>query len=240
MVWAVLPLKNFDHAKVRLSPVLSPAERACLFQAMVEDVLAELAEHPAIEQTVVVSEDPRAEMLAAQYGVAYWSETSLNARGLIAVVQAAAEKLQSLKVDTMLVVHGDLPLLCGGELFGLIAQHQSASAPVVTIAPDFSATGTNCMLCSPPCAIPFHYGEESFSKHCQQASVSDVGVNIGLYDSIGLDVDSPEDLLNFLQQAPQEKLSMRYLQTSGIAERLSSGLTNHQIPADSYREVVYE
>jgi len=39
-MWGVLPVKNFENAKTRLAPALSPDERRTLFRLMVEDVLA--------------------------------------------------------------------------------------------------------------------------------------------------------------------------------------------------------
>jgi len=81
MVWAILPLKDFVDAKQRLSGVLTDHERRHLFHAMVEDVLDVLAGHPALEQTVIVSDDPGAESLAERYGVMVWSEMSLGLTG---------------------------------------------------------------------------------------------------------------------------------------------------------------
>ena len=94
MVWAVLPLKDFVNAKQRLSGVLAPHERRHLFHTMVEDVLDVLANHPLIENTVIVSDDPSAELLADRYQLSCWPESSLAlapaAKGLSAVVDAAA------------------------------------------------------------------------------------------------------------------------------------------------------
>ena len=39
-MWGVLPVKNFENAKTRLAPTLTPEQRRALFRLMVEDVLA--------------------------------------------------------------------------------------------------------------------------------------------------------------------------------------------------------
>ena len=39
-LWAVVPVKDLQHAKQRLAGVLDAAERRALFAAMLEDVLA--------------------------------------------------------------------------------------------------------------------------------------------------------------------------------------------------------
>ena len=42
-IWAALPVKEFANAKQRLSPLLTPLQRATLAAAMLEDVLTALA-----------------------------------------------------------------------------------------------------------------------------------------------------------------------------------------------------
>ena len=44
-MWAVVPLKNIRHAKQRLAPLLTPAERSELMLAMITDVLAALTQN---------------------------------------------------------------------------------------------------------------------------------------------------------------------------------------------------
>ena len=41
-IWAMVPVKNLEHAKQRLADVLRAAERSELFRAMLEDVLSVL------------------------------------------------------------------------------------------------------------------------------------------------------------------------------------------------------
>lgn len=220
MVWALLPLKDFVNAKQRLSGVLSPHERRHFFHSMVEDVLAVLAHHEGIEKTVIVSDDPSAELLAEHYGVDFWPESSLAGSGLNAVVTAFARQIQQLGVDSLLVVHGDLPLLTGEQLDRLLASH--SSSPGVTLAPDRHLLGSNCLLCSPPAVIDFHYGENSFQLHRQACERSDVVFSECLLDGVSCDVDNPEDILVLLQKSATDKKSVRYLKETGIAERLQA------------------
>lgn len=238
MVWAVLPLKDFVSAKQRLSGVLAAHERRHLFHTMVEDVLSVLAGHPAIEQVLVVSDDPSAALLAEHYGVLCWSEFSLGVKGLSAVVDATANQLAAQGVDTMLVVHGDLPLLSGNDIQQLVDTHQAANFPAITIAPDTVGDGSNCMLLSPPNAILLQYGEGSFEKHQAYAEAKLITVNTLLLAGAAHDIDNPSDLqlLLQLQQSPQlqpqlqfklhgeGKHTLKYLGESGIGERLNAML----------------
>ena len=67
-VWAVVPVKEFADAKRRLSPLLTPEQCRALTAAMVEDVLAALAEVKSLAGRVVVTVDPLATDLARRYG----------------------------------------------------------------------------------------------------------------------------------------------------------------------------
>jgi 2-phospho-L-lactate guanylyltransferase len=222
MVWAILPLKDFVNAKQRLSGVLAPHERRRVFQAMVNDVLDVLSIHPAIEQTVIISDDPSAEMLAEHYGVMHWEEAQLQAKGLNGVIEAAAATLAEQGVADLMIVHGDLPLVSAEEIQVLVDAHLNSEKPAVSISPDSPKQGTNCMICSPPQVIRFHYGENSFNKHSDEATSHNITVNVVPQSGLGCDIDNPADLNELLASEQTLKHSFRYLHDSGIAGRLSA------------------
>jgi FO synthase len=227
MVWALLPLKDFVNAKQRLSGVLAAHERRHLFHVMVEDVLEVLANHPAIEQTLIVSDDPSAQLLADRYGVLCWPEAVLGSdgsspAGLSAVVDAAAQKLQQQGVESMLVVHGDLPLLTADEIQQLINRHKSLVSPALTIAPDTVNDGSNCVLVTPPNAIEFCYGKGSFARHIEAAQARSVATASLKLAGASCDIDKPADLIKLITRAEKNGHTLRYLQESGIDKRLQS------------------
>jgi len=232
MLWALLPLKDFTDAKQRLSGVLSPHERRHLFHLMVEDVLDVLANHELIDKTVIVSDEPAAKLLAEHYAVEFWPEQSLAVKGLNGTVTAVARRLQQQGVDSLLVVHGDLPLISSQQITDLIAAQ--ASAPGVTVVADRHHLGTNCMLCSPPAVIDFHYGDNSYHKHRQASQNAGVNFSEIALDGIACDIDNPEDLMVLLARAATGKKSIGYLQEMGIADRLRSMSIGH---ADAGSEV---
>ena len=225
MLWALLPLKDFVNAKQRLAGVLAPHERRRLFQAMVDDVLTVLAQHPDIDKTVIVSDDPSAELLAEHYGVSHWPESTVQGAGLNSVVTSAAALFTARGVDSLLVVHGDLPLLNSKEISDLVAAHRALPKPAVSIAPDRHQQGSNCLLCTPPQAISFQYGEGSLPKHRAEAERAGVVAHVMPLAGIGCDVDVAADIMVLLQAtATTNKRSLDYLYDSGIAERLSAML----------------
>ena len=67
-VWAVVPVKEFEGAKQRLSPCLSPDERRLLATTMFEDVLEAVSAVEALAGVLVVTIDPVATSLASRHG----------------------------------------------------------------------------------------------------------------------------------------------------------------------------
>ncbi len=222
MIWAVLPLKDFMNAKQRLSGVLAPYERRALFQAMVEDVLQTLVECSEIDHILLVSDDPAAAMLAANYGATHLAEKPLEKTGLNGAVAKAATYIATQGVDTMLVIHGDIPLATPHSLTQLCTSH---CQPGITIAPDVSGQGSNVMICSPPKVIPFFYGEGSCERHRREAQERGVNVTVSPQADLAIDVDSPSDLVHLvemMQETGANKRSWLYLRDSGIASRVRS------------------
>ena len=220
MIWAVLPLKDFMNAKQRLSGVLAPHERRGLFQCMVEDVLEALSQCAMIEQVLIVSDDPAAEMLAVRYKATTLAENENS--GLNAAVSQAANYVMAKGGDTMLVIHGDLPLANSAELTALCEQHQG---PGISIAPDTKNEGSNVMLCSPPDVIDFHYGAGSCQLHSQAAKQRAVHLQVISKAGLALDVDSPDDLIvliDALDKFPGASRTRHYLQDSGVARRIGA------------------
>lgn len=195
--WGVLPLKNPEDAKTRLAPALTPDERQKLFRFMAEDVLAALSGAEGLEGTVVVTRDTWAQALAEQYGAAVLEERAN--RGQSPAVADAAAALAGAGAGAALALPGDVPLVSPAEIGRVLAAH--GPAPSVTLAPAGDGRGTNCVACSPPDAIRFHFGHDSFEPHKAEARALGVEPQIvtGL-PGIALDVDKPGDLRMLLAQ----------------------------------------
>lgn len=220
-MWALVPVKGFADGKQRLAGVLTPDERRTFCRAMLEDVLQAVRAHPLICRVILLSNDGEVEELARSHGIDYWTETSLNASGLNPVVNAAARRLGAQGVQDFMVVHGDLPLLSTEALTGLISQHRKGQRPRITIAPDRHGEGSNIVVSSPPGAIEFQFGPQSYQRHCRIAEARGVVVETFFCQDTSCDFDNPEDLPDLLRQDARDKRSACYLYESGIAERLA-------------------
>ncbi len=221
-MWALLPLKDFVQAKQRLSGVLSATERRSLFHAMVQDVLEVLSREPALQRLVLVSDDPTASLLAEHYRADCWREAEVGGRGLNGVVRAAVQRMAG-DTDTVMIVHGDLPLLNAAELRELIAQHRCEPAPrKVTLATDRRGEGSNVLLCSPPAVIDFAYGPDSNRRHRELAAAAGAQFNECRLPGIGRDIDVSDDLQDLLDPRWQGRAvyTLRYLRDSGLDARL--------------------
>ena len=192
-LWAVVPVKELDRAKMRLAPLLPPQLRRELMLAMLEDVLAALAETPRLAGIAVVTVEPAAAWLAGRYGARVIKTGARD--GHTGAVLAAARLLAEEGASGMLTVPGDVPLVTPGEIASLIAAHRPA--PAFTIAPSRDERGSNAVICSPPDAVPLRFGEDSFFPHLRAAEALGIRPTVLHLPGIALDVDTPEDLAAF-------------------------------------------
>lgn len=102
-------------------------------------------------------------------------------------------------IDTLIVLHGDLPNLTANDIQTLVGALPADGGPGVAIAPDRAGTGTNALALRPPGVIPFRFGAGSFAAHA--AAVERSGVSCVAVDRAGLafDLDTPEDLRRWLE-----------------------------------------
>lgn len=196
-MWAVIPIKDLEGAKQRLSAVLKPEERKNLFRAMVEDVLSTVSQVAALEGVVVVTSDPEAEVLAKKYKARILREP--ENRGHTAAVAFAVQVLTQEGADGILQIPGDIPMATQEELEEVLKAHPPA--PSMSIVPSRDKMGSNCVVCSPPDCMPLRFGEDSFYPHLESARKHRLAVHVLVLSGIGLDIDTPEDLRVLLQQS---------------------------------------
>jgi 2-phospho-L-lactate guanylyltransferase len=186
---AILPVKRFGQAKQRLGRALDERERRTLALAMVADVLDALGAVDGLDAVVVVTGEPEAAALAREAGATVvddpddLGQSAAAARGIAALRDGAAR---------VLLVPGDCPALSPAEVEGLLAR--PAAAHGVVIVPDRHGSGTNALLLSPPDAIEPSFGPGSFARHAALARTAGAEVAVAELGSLGLDVDTPDDL----------------------------------------------
>lgn len=183
-LWLIIPVKSLAEGKSRLSDVLGPTQRRLLNRRFLDHVLSVAIEFPGGGSTLVVSRDADVLAMARARNIAVLEETEDD--GQNPALTRACASLGDRDGRDLLVVSADLPHLSAEDLR---AMRRSPAA----IAPNNAGTGTNALFVTAPHAIPFYFGEDSFSRHreaCRSLGLEPVVVNrLGL----AFDIDTPED-----------------------------------------------
>ncbi len=214
-MWAVLPIKDVSAAKQRLQAILTPEERESLFRAMLQDVVTAIASAQDLDGLAIVSGDPVGVELARAQGALLIAEGAN--RGQSSAIGSAVNTLMAKGVRRILTIPGDVPLVTPGEIDAVCASLEKE--PAMTIVPDTRDTGSNCIAISPPDAIAYSFGTHSLKAHLQSARERNLTVNIMRLPGLGLDIDSPDDLIS-LMHSDTDTRARSFLLASGIADRL--------------------
>lgn len=193
---AVVPFRSLSDGKHRLGDIMNPAQRRDFMAAMLADTLSALGGCGGIDQLILLSDDPEAASIGRAHRAVCIAE-AVAATGLNSAVQLAAAELGS-QYQSLLVVHGDLPLLQSAEVERLLEAHQtllSEHAEALSIVPDRHQSGSNCLLCTPMQRMRFYYGEGSLTKHLAFADRESIQSQRVQLDSASLDIDEPADLV---------------------------------------------
>jgi 2-phospho-L-lactate guanylyltransferase len=186
---AILPIKSFDQAKQRLRHELAAHDRRALVEAMFADALVALGRVPSLERIVVVSGDRIAQRIAGGYGATIVED---DERGHNTAAARGIASIQEDGLERALLVPGDCPTLSVTDL-NLLLTHAAGERSVL-IVPDRHGTGTNALLLTPPDVLAPSFGPDSCRRHLADASAAGVPAEIVELDSLGLDVDTPDDL----------------------------------------------
>jgi 2-phospho-L-lactate guanylyltransferase len=190
----IVPHRGLEAAKTRLAPSLDPEERVMLASQLLQRVL-KVSREVSNDVEVISPSRPLAEIVeAAGARLAVQRGMGLN-EGLD---QARSQAILD-GIDTLIVLHGDLPNLTAGDIETLVGALPADGRPGVAIAPDRAGTGTNALALRPPGVIPFRFGIGSFAAHAaeiERAGVSCVAVNRA---GLAFDLDTPEDLRRWLE-----------------------------------------
>ncbi len=235
-VQALLPLKDLVEAKSRLSGLLRPTERRSLAQAMVEDVLSVLAQHPQICTVTLVSDDPSAAMLAAKYGVRHWQERSLECRGLNAVIHRSCDVLFEQSERPVIVLHGDLPTLAAADITAVVDAMVKNEGLIVGC--DRHGVGTNLLAFAPASRPEFSFGADSCARHCASAGALGVPVQVMQRPGIALDIDEPRDLALLMKELEEGRQGhcARLLSGTVLGNRIAAQLASLEPGAPSSTE----
>ena len=176
---ALLPVKAFHEAKVRLAPALDAAQRAEVAREMASRVLQATGPLPA---AVVCDDDAVASWAEAAGARVIWCPE----HGLNGAVEAGVGVLAADGVERVVVVHADLPLAT--DLDAVIG------AEGVTLVPDRREDGTTVISLPATCGFRFAYGPGSFARHRVEVERLGLPLRVVRERRLGWDVDVPEDL----------------------------------------------
>ncbi|HEX6063127.1 MAG TPA: 2-phospho-L-lactate guanylyltransferase [Longimicrobiales bacterium] len=227
-IWAVVPVKELDRSKGRLSPLLSREERCGFARAMLLDVLNALRHSRALAGIIVVTRDEE----VVTFARACNAEVLIDhgAGSMTAAVAMAARQVQTMADAGMLVVPADVPLITPEDIETIMEAH--APPPAITIVPAERDGGTNLLLCTPSEAISFHFGEDSCERHRQAACERGILPRTIRVERAALDLDRPEDIADFMRLSSSTR-AYAWLLSNGIGERLRPHVSS---PGDTKSE----
>lgn len=186
----MVPVKRFAVAKSRLAPGVEETRKPELVAAMVADVLEAISEARLVERTIVVSQEPRAAELAAAAGADLLSDFEDSSHSAAALAGIAAA--EAAGAGCVALLPGDCPLLDPRELDKMLT---GVPDRYVAVIPDRHGTGTNALVLAPPSAIEPSFGEGSRERHVAAARAAGVPYGVEELPSLGLDLDTPADIV---------------------------------------------
>lgn len=214
-VFAIIPVKKLDVAKSRLSPLLLGNERRQFCLKMLEDVLTAVKATRGVHRTVVVSVDPVVLRVAKSFDL-----FSLRERqpGLNEAVSEAINWCVQNGAKSTLILPSDIPLVTSADLDRILSLGGEAT---MIISPSRSGDGTNALLLNPPNILPTLYGKHSFPRYIKEASRRAIRSRTMKLPRIALDIDTIEDLADFIALNMEETQTHKFLIGTGIPKRLS-------------------
>jgi 2-phospho-L-lactate/phosphoenolpyruvate guanylyltransferase len=188
--FAIVPVKTFENAKMRLSSLLDIEDRIRLSSLTLDYTLRVLASVSSLTQVVVVSGDKRAEEIAAQHGANFLREEKDS--GVNSAVAVADNYCMKKDADATIVIPHDLPLLDAIDISRASNLAKNESRCIV-ICPSLRYDGTNMLLRKPPSVIGTFYDSDSYNMHVKSAIKLGVPVKLFFSKSLMCDIDTPED-----------------------------------------------
>jgi 2-phospho-L-lactate guanylyltransferase len=176
-------------AKSRLESVLTLPERRDLARSLMRTTVTALLESACFDRVLVVSRDAEALAFATELGAQAMHES--GPPGLNEALRSVRGYAIAEGATSLLVLFSDLPNVTPTDIRALV--DASTRTPIV-IGPDRRLEGTNALLLSPPDAIDYHFGPNSFPLHLEAATRASLEATILRLDGVAHDIDYPEDL----------------------------------------------
>jgi len=199
----LIPVKDLKNAKQRLAPVAEQAARTELAQAMLQDVLREIAHWEQRPEVALVTRDPFALTLASRYDFQVIADHANS--GETDAIAMATYICETRGVKSTLVIPADIPLIRAEELQQIYAVAPEEGSVLV---PAGDGRGTNAALRKPAGLFPLRFGNDSFKPHLATAQATGKPCVVLPLAGIGVDVDNPADLKQLIE-LPGDTLAQR-------------------------------
>ena len=210
----LVPIKNTSAAKQRLASVLDQPSRTRLAQAMLHDVLSALHSWEGRAKVGVVTSDPFAIKLAAEYRFEVIPDP--DNPGETGAIEMATCMCVERGEDSTLVIPADIPLIQAWELEEIL-KHAPAEGSVLVPAGD--GRGTNAAYRRPANLFPLRFGNDSFKPHHAAALAAGKPCVVLKLPGLAVDVDNPADLQQLLS-LPGETRAQRLAREWNLADRI--------------------
>jgi 2-phospho-L-lactate guanylyltransferase len=201
-IFAIVPVKQFENAKARLSPMLSLNDRIHLSSLMLDDTLSALAGARSLDQVIVVSTDRRAEEIATRHGAKFLHEQKES--GVNSAVMMADLYCTEQGADATVVLPQDLPLLDAVDIV-MGCDLAEKEDRCIVICPSLRYDGTNFLLRKPPSIMETYYENDSYETHIKVASGRGIPVKLFFSKRLMSDIDTPEDARQLSREAGSGK-----------------------------------
>ena len=201
-VAAVVPVKNFDVSKSRLSPLLSSTQRIAISQEMMKHTLSILSKITFISPIIVVSCDDRVRKIADTFGAdfMYEQETGVNAAVRTVDLFCLEKDIQS-----NMVIPIDLCMLNPDDI-KLIYNHSMKFPKSIALCPSFRRDGTNFLFRTPLPLFETSYENNSYYNHLSSAMRSSAHLTIINSDRLERDIDTIQDIIDVISLYPTSTL----------------------------------
>lgn len=184
---AILPVKNLNQSKSRLSPAMNRQQRESLTSHLLRRTIGILKVARGIDDILLVSRDEKVSALALSENVRFLSE---RGTGLNQALEQATRWSVEYQYSAILILPLDLPLLTEEDIDSMLRMSHGMGE-IVIIAPDQELQGTNALLVKPPGTLTYQFGLGSFQCHCQQFRDRNIESRIYRSAGTGFDLDSP-------------------------------------------------
>ena len=200
----ILPVRTAKNAKNRLSTLLSSQQRRELSTLLFNQSLDFYrSQWPKIQLTII-TDSYQFKKKGEEAGACVLTDPG---SGLNNAVEFATRYSLQKGFSRQLIVHSDIAILDREDIAQLV--DCKLSCPGILGVPATADGGTNALLEQPPGIIEHYYGRDSFEKHKQAALRSGVELDVLELSGLGLDLDTEEDIYNYLKKDPNGMIAKK-------------------------------